>query len=115
MKSKASLFLMEQLVMVLVFALAAALCLQVFLRADQISRKTASLDEAVMIAQNGAELLKAGVAPEMVENQLSSAAFVVQIREEKSPIPGLLQAEIAVTFEQDVVFNLTVGYQEVGQ
>ena len=37
MKSKASLLLMEQLVMVLVFALAAALCLQVFLRADQIS------------------------------------------------------------------------------
>ena len=115
MKSKASLFLMEKLVMVLVFALAAALCLQVFLRADQISRETARRDEAVILAQNGAELLKAGVAPETVEKELSSAAFVVQVREEKSQIPGLLQAEIAVFFEQEELFSLTVGHQEVGE
>ena len=41
MKSKAPLALMEQLVMVLVVALAAALCLQAFTLADQISRRNA--------------------------------------------------------------------------
>ena len=39
MRSKAPLALMEQMVMVLVFALAAALCLQAFALADRISRQ----------------------------------------------------------------------------
>ena len=41
MKNRTSLVLMEQLVMVLVFALAAAVCLTVFAEADRISRETA--------------------------------------------------------------------------
>ena len=63
MKNKTSLLLMEQLVMVLVFALAAALCLTVFVKADQISRETVRRDEAVLleagakyICRSGAEL-----------------------------------------------------------
>ena len=39
MKSRAPLALMEQTVMVLVFALAAALCLRAFVLADGISRQ----------------------------------------------------------------------------
>ena len=57
MRSKASLFLMEQLIMVLVFALAAALCLQVFVRAEEISLESARRDEAVIVARNAAELV----------------------------------------------------------
>ena len=48
MKSKASLFLMEQLVMVLIFALAAVLCLGIFVRANKISSETARRDKAVI-------------------------------------------------------------------
>ena len=59
MKSKAPLSLMEQLVMLLVFALAAALCLQVFVFSAQTSRWCASRDCAVTQVQNAAELLKA--------------------------------------------------------
>lgn len=59
MRSKAPLALMEQMVMILVFALAAALCLQVFVFADQMSRRTAAIDRAVAECQNAAELLKA--------------------------------------------------------
>ena len=46
MRSKAPLALMEQMVMVLVFALAAALCLQAFALADRISRQNAERDQA---------------------------------------------------------------------
>lgn len=60
MKSKSTLVLMEQLVMVLVFALAAALCIQAFSAADKISQKNAALDRAVLEAQNAAEAMKAG-------------------------------------------------------
>ena len=115
MKSKASLLLMEQLVMVLVFALAAALCLQVFLRADQISTETARRDQAMQLAQNGAELLKAGFGPEAVAEKLNTTDYAVQIREVDTQISGLRQAEITVIFKQDAVFCLNVGYQEVGR
>ena len=66
MRSKASLFLMEQLVMLLVFALAAALCLGVFVRADRISEETHQRDQAVILACNAAELLKSIGDPEKV-------------------------------------------------
>ena len=114
MKSKATLFLMEQLVMVLVFALSAALCLQVFLRAEEISLETARRSEAVVIAQNAAELLKAGSNIDEAEEKCSREAYVVQIQEIPEEIPGLKQAEIAVFYEKTELFSLTVGFQEVG-
>ena len=54
MRSKAPLALMEQLVMVLVFALAAALCVQVFVLSYQTSRRNEARDRAVLEAQNAA-------------------------------------------------------------
>ncbi len=58
MKNKAPLALTELLIMLLVFALAAALCLQAFAKADHISEESARLDAAVTAAQSGAEVLK---------------------------------------------------------
>lgn len=58
MKSKAPLALMEQLVMVLAFALAAALCVQAFFASDRMSRQGEARDRAVLLAQNTAEYLK---------------------------------------------------------
>ncbi len=55
MKSKAPLLLMEQMIMVLVFALAAALCLQAFVKSDASSRRVESRDMAVHLVQNVAE------------------------------------------------------------
>ena len=40
MRSKAPLILMEQMVMLLVFALAAALCLQAFVKSDSLSSRS---------------------------------------------------------------------------
>jgi hypothetical protein len=59
MRSKAPLVLMEQLVMVLVFALAAAVCVQAFALADRISRRSALQDAAAVTAQSMAEVWKA--------------------------------------------------------
>jgi len=59
MRSKAPLTLMEQVMMVLVFALAAALCVQVFVFSGQTSRRNEARDRAVLEAQNAAETLKA--------------------------------------------------------
>lgn len=58
MKSKAPLLLMEQMVMLLVFAFAAALCLQAFVKSDGISRRSENRDRALQEAQSAAEVIQ---------------------------------------------------------
>ena len=58
MRSKAPLVMMEQLVMVLVFALTAALCVQVFVLSEKLSVKASATDKAALTAQNVAERMK---------------------------------------------------------
>lgn len=58
MRSKAPLLLMEQMVMLLVFALAAALCLQAFVKSDGLSGDSESRDRAVTLCQTAAETIR---------------------------------------------------------
>lgn len=58
MKSRASLALLEQLIMILVLVLAAALCLQAFAWADSRARLNTDRDHALQQAQSAAETLK---------------------------------------------------------
>ena len=61
MKNKSPLTLMEQAIMLLVFALAAVLCLQAFVWADSASKEIAEQDQALIQAQSAAEVLKSCV------------------------------------------------------
>ena len=110
MKNKASLILMEQLIMILVFALAAALCLQVFAKSVQIAEQTACRDAAVQMAQNGAELWKQGENP-ISEND----HFTLKITENITEIPGYEEVKILVSCECGVHFELAAGRQEVAE
>lgn len=58
MRNKAPLVLMEQTVMVLVFALAAAICVRAFALSDSISKTTAARDAAVLRSESAAEIYK---------------------------------------------------------
>ncbi|MBE6972351.1 MAG: hypothetical protein E7440_00475 [Ruminococcaceae bacterium] len=58
MKNRTSLLIMELLVMVLVFALAGALCLRMFVWAEQSVRDQAQRHGALLLAQNVAQRLK---------------------------------------------------------
>ena len=58
MKSKSPLIMLEQLLMLLVFALAAALCLQAFVLADSQSKTTSRRDSAIIEVQRTAETIK---------------------------------------------------------
>lgn len=58
MRSKAPLSLMEQTVMLLVFALASALCLQAFVKSDKISVRIEERSQAALAAQDAAELIQ---------------------------------------------------------
>ena len=138
MRSKAPLALMEQLVMMLVFALAAALCLQVFVFSEQTSRRNRDVDQAVLLAQNTAEMLKACGSVEKAQEILGgeieqmmwcsyyyedlspapdreSAFYHVDTLPENSGVLGLGQANIEV-FRYDGnkgLFSMTVAWQEV--
>jgi len=56
--SKTPLFLMELIVMLLVFSVSAVVCLQVFAGAKRISEESSRLDAAVIQAQTVAEYWK---------------------------------------------------------
>ena len=138
MRSKAPLVLMEQLVMVLVFALAAALCVQVFVLSDQTSRSHEARDRAVVAAQNAAENLKGcggdyAAAAERwggdwngsmwgfsydeawpVCQDQSQAAYHALVTPAESGRDLLGQAQVTVyTAEGDVLFSIPVAWQEV--
>lgn len=113
MKHKTSLLLMEQLVMILVFALAAALCLQVFGKARTISEETACYDQAVILARNGAELLKASEGDTRAAESLGGNGYRVEVLPRISRQPGLSRAEVAVYYGENLVFSLETGWQEV--
>lgn len=138
MRSKTPLALMEQVVMILVFALAAALCLQIFVFSDQISRRNEEIDGAVLLAQNTAETVKrcGGIegAAEILGGEIEqmmwssyyhedltpaldreSAWYHVDTLPENSGVEGLGQAHIAVFRfdESEALFSLTVAWQEV--
>ena len=109
MRNKAALLLMEQLMMILVFALAAALCLQLFASSALLSRQTRQQNEAAILAQNTAEQLKAGL--QLTDYQ--QGPYTVLIRQGETPIPGLGQASITVSVDGEAIFQLTTAWQEV--
>ena len=113
MKNKTSLLLMEQLVMILVFSLAAALCLQTFAKAERISQESIHRDRAVRVAQNAAELLKATDGDTQAVENRNWDGYRVAVTRQQSDLPGLARAEIQVSYEETLLFSLETGWQEV--
>lgn len=125
MRNKAPLALLEQILMLLIFALAAVICLRAFLWSDDASRQSARRDEALVFAQTAAETVKAHggdftAAAAILGGTVEDGALVVTqenytLRAEKgSPAPYLGRAEIAVEVGGEVLFTLPIAWQEVG-
>lgn len=140
MRNRASLMLMEQLLMILVFSLACAVCLQVFVKGDRISRQTAQKDMAVYLAQNAAEIIKgAGGNLEMAALEMGAVAegsgweirydkdgrleqnhekiqFHMEIVRDARRLPFLGEVSIQVYGTDDLetpLFTLPVAWQEM--
>ena len=58
LKSKTSLFLMELIITILLFAACGAVCVKMFVASHVMSRETVELNEAVSIAQGFAEVMR---------------------------------------------------------
>ena len=112
-KSKAPLALMEQMVMLLVFALAAALCLQAFVKSDQISLKSQARSDAALAAQNIAEYIRHSGGS--IENALKETADTQSGKyvEDSTEMGGTLvisyNEDWEPTGEEAATYVLTVG------
>ena len=139
MKNKAPLALIEQLVMILVFALAAAICLRGFALSDRLSKESEMRDEAVILAQNAAECYKScrgdaqkaaallgGTATDAMwqiafDKDLKpaktpdTAAFTVTVTPQQTDLSTLGKATVCVYVNdtEAPVFELSVAWQEV--
>ena len=111
--------------MLLIFALAAVICLRVFLWSDDTSRHSARRDEALIHAQTVAETVKAHggdftAAAAALHGTVEDGALVVAQKEytlraeKEAPAPYLGRAEIVVEAEGEVLFTLPIAWQEVG-
>lgn len=140
MKSKAPLILMEQMAMLLVFALAAALCLQAFVKSDSISRRSEDRDRAAALVQTVAETVRSsGDAPDQaiaataeklgyhceqatlwqdfdkdwapVEQE--AGVYRLDVQSVPTEVDGLNVALVAVVAEEesDVLFSVEVAWQ----
>ena len=120
MRSKTPLVLMEQLVMVLVFAMAAAICLQVFGLSDRLSKENEARAEAALLAQNTSEELKASYGEVLLDWEeadgiyyMEEEGYRVQVQAAETEISGLRKVELQVWQEEEVLFEIPVAWQEV--
>lgn len=136
MRSKAPLALMEQVIMLLVFALAAVLCLNVFVWADARSAESAQRDRALVEAQSAAEVLKSccgdfAAAADLWGGSRETAAwcirfdadwqqteekgvYLLRVTREESGLAYLGLARVEVYREETRLASLNVAWQEVG-
>jgi len=102
--SKSQVFLMEFICVILFFALCAALCLNVFVKADGMSRKGQEINEALVLAQSMAESIKVMESPshEFISaeaEQISNGKYMVKAKD--SVQDDILQVNIHVYHDED--------------
>lgn len=119
MRSKTPLILMEQLVMVLVFALAAAICLRIFVYAEGISKRNEALATAALLAQNTAEELKMSRGEALLDWEDGEACMYTErdgLRmevQESASVDGLREVCLRVFDQAELLFEIPVAWQEV--
>ncbi len=135
MKNKTTLLLIEQAVLLVVFALAAAVCLRLFAWADTTSRLDAAKDQALLQAQNVAETLKNTRSLELAAqsygvqgeesgweitfdqdwNQTPAGPYTLRVTPQSQSVPLLAGAMVTVTDEKgNVLAQLSPCWQEDG-
>lgn len=128
-KSKAPLALMEQIIMILVFALASAVCLQAFVYSDRLSRTDEQKQNAMTKAQLVTEYCKGcqgdlervseAMGAELTEDGLRAACpeegMVVSLRLTEQT-DYLQKAVVSVTDPDGAdIYHMDIAYQIGGR
>ena len=114
--SKAKLFLIELIIIILFFSLAAAVCMQIFASAHTLSQKSEDLTEGIMIAQQVAEEFHSGLHREDNVVAYFDADWQPIVAPSENYVSisvskngGINQASICVYSKRGLVYELTVG------
>lgn len=105
-KSKSHLALMEQAIMILVFAFAAALCVLAFQKADAISKALAARDKAATHSQTVAETVKS------LHGDLKTAAGLLEGQTEEKKLFVWYDSEWNKTARTEAVYELCLSCTE---
>ena len=103
-----SLFLMELIIAILVFAIASAVCVQIFVASHKLSTQASELNAAVDEASSIAEIVNASSGISEAE-ELISAAYPdadVDLTEEG----GMLSADIGIYSGSEEIYHLNVRH-----
>lgn len=124
-RSKAPLALMEQIIMILVFALASAVCLQAFVYSDQLSRTDEQRQNAMAKAsqvteyckanhgdlEKAGEILGADVTEDSLKIRYPKDGMILSLRLTEQT-DYLQKAVISVTsLEGEEIYNMDIAYQ----
>lgn len=115
MKSKTTLSLIEEVIMVLVFAIATAVCLRIFVHSNSLAASHEMKDAAVSEVRNAVEVLKQthGDCEKAREYADASGPFVLYIDELDSGSEYLGKARVYVTSGTEEIYSLVASWQEV--
>lgn len=119
MKNKTSLILIEQLMMLLVFVLASAICLKIFVYSSNVSSRNEAVSQAAVLAQNCAEELKRshGEDDDKLQTEIGEWKYRGIVLKRDSGMKNLGCATIVVYGEyrniEEKLFELSVAWQEV--
>ncbi|MBE6031871.1 MAG: hypothetical protein E7224_01580 [Clostridiales bacterium] len=133
MRNKPTLVLVEMVILFLVFAIAAVLCLSAFFWAKETSKESFALDQAWIQAQSAAEVVKFcegdfAAAAKLLdgtwdgEDQIlcsgeldpeEKISYTLTITLTDSGVPALGQAEICVMQGDEDLVRLNTAWQEV--
>ncbi len=100
-RSKTTIFLIEQLIAVAVFAACAAVCVSIFAESYKTSSAAKDLNHALIVAKNGAERHKAGeiIGEEFYDEnwdacEEGTAAYVLQLESGRLTVEKMTGGEI---------------------
>ena len=128
-RSKAPLAHMEQIIMILVFALASAVCLQAFVYSDQLSRTDEQRQNAMAKASQVTEYCKANHGDLEKAGEILGADITEDSLEIRYPKDGMIlslrlteqtdylqKAVVSVTsLEGEEIYIMDIAYQIGGQ
>lgn len=106
---KSSLFLIELILAIAFFALASAVCLQLFVKSHTISHETAQLNTAVNLASSAAECFRTGDGD---PNVLLSLMPELESGSDTASFIAFYNAEGRACEEADAVYILTMMITE---
>lgn len=127
-RSKAPLALMEQIIMILVFALASAVCLQAFVYSDRLSKADEQKQSAMVLAQQVTEYCKSSKGNmdwicDVLNGEVTEGGMRVDDQEKNMTVSLVLteqseylqKARVAVcTFDGEEIYAVDIAYQKGG-